>query len=50
MRFAVPLERFHRARFVKVQYGIELIGESRMEVKADPFGLRPVDHADSSFQ
>src|SRR3954470_1003973 len=44
------LERLHGARAVDVDDGVELGGESRLEVVRVPLRLRPVDDADGPLQ
>src|ERR1044071_458110 len=39
-------ERLDRRRLVEMQHGVELLGEARVEVVAQPLGLGAVDDAD----
>src|SRR5438105_94233 len=49
-RSSDALEGLDGPRFVEVQHGVELIGQSRMEVMAHALGFRPVDDADRPLE
>src|SRR5688500_7692626 len=46
----LAFERLDRPRLVEVEHGVELLGEARVEVMAQPLGLRAVDDADGALQ
>src|SRR5690242_19765731 len=47
---AGALERLDRARLVVMEDSVELLGEARREVVAEPLGLWLVHHADSALE
>src|SRR5881398_3468645 len=44
------LERLECSCLIKMDYGVKLIGKSRVEVVALSFGLRQIDHTDCTFE
>jgi hypothetical protein len=43
------LQRLQRVRLVDVQYHVELLWQSGLEVVADALGIGPIDHANRAF-
>ena len=43
-------ERFDRARLVEMEYRVELIRQSRVEIMALPLGFGTVDHTDRPLE
>lgn len=44
------LQRLDGACFIKMEYGIELLGEARVKIVAGALQLRSIDDADSAFE
>src|SRR2546427_344703 len=44
------LQRFHRSSLIEVYHRLELVGEPRVEVVADPLRFREIDHSNRALK